>query len=68
MGTARPSAADLATGIYPKSVTLGDVNGDGKPDLAVANFSSNTVGVLLGNGNGTFQRSRPLPRAVIRHR
>ena len=32
-----------------------DVNGDGKPDLVVANYGSNTVSVLLGNGNGTFQ-------------
>ena len=34
---------------------LGDFNGDGKPDLAVANLGSNTVSVLLGNGDGTFQ-------------
>ena len=31
-----------------------DLNGDGKPDLAVANNSSDTVSVLLNNGNGTF--------------
>ena len=37
------------------SLTLGDVNGDGKPDLVVANAGSNTVSVLLGNGNGTFK-------------
>jgi hypothetical protein len=36
-------------------VAVGDFNGDGKPDLAVANSSSNNVGVLLGNGDGTFQ-------------
>src|SRR5277367_2143652 len=44
------------------AVAVGDVNGDGKPDLLVANdcFSSDnctdpSVGVLLGNGDGTFQ-------------
>jgi hypothetical protein len=30
------------------------MNGDGKPDLLLVN-SDNTVGVLLGNGDGTFQ-------------
>ncbi len=39
----------------PESVALADVNGDGKPDIIVANRTSDTVSVLLGNGNGTFQ-------------
>ena len=33
----------------------GDFTGDGRIDLAVANFGSNDVSVLLGNGDGTFQ-------------
>jgi hypothetical protein len=37
------------------SVVIGDVNGDGYPDLVVANVISSSVGALLGNGNGTFQ-------------
>ena len=45
----------FATGRDSVSVAVGDVNGDGKPDIVVANEISNTVSVLLGNGNGTFQ-------------
>jgi hypothetical protein len=37
----------FAVGISPRSVVVGDFNGDGKPDLAVANSGSNTVSVLL---------------------
>ena len=32
-----------------------DVNGDGKPDLVMANEYQTEVSVVLGNGNGTFQ-------------
>src|SRR5206468_1554029 len=49
-GAAIPSFAakqDFATGTTPVSVTGGDVNLDGKLDLAVANLSSSTVSVLL---------------------
>ena len=41
-------------GGYAESIAVADVNGDGKPDLLVANYSSQ-LGVLLGNGDGTFQ-------------
>ncbi len=34
---------------------IGDFNGDGKVDLAVPDVAANTVNVLLGNGDGTFQ-------------
>lgn len=37
------------------SVAVADVNGDGKLDLLATNFGDRSAGVLLGNGNGTFQ-------------
>src|SRR5205823_6571764 len=46
---------NYAAGTTPRSVAVGDLNGDGKPDLAVANNGSNNLSILLGNGNGTFQ-------------
>jgi hypothetical protein len=41
---------------------IDDVNRDGKPDLLVANETA--VGVLLGNGNGTFQAVARLNQAI----
>jgi hypothetical protein len=38
----------------PTSVALGDLNGDGMPDIVTANRYRNTVSVLLGKGDGTF--------------
>jgi hypothetical protein len=35
-------------------VAIGDLNGDGKPDLVTANANSSSASVLLGNGDGTF--------------
>src|SRR5437870_189597 len=49
---------DFAVGTNPQSVAAGDFNGDGRPDLAVANSGSSNVSVLLGNGDGTFQAAR----------
>jgi Big-like domain-containing protein/VCBS repeat protein len=54
-GTFQPPVSYSSGGNHPYSVAVGDVNGDGKPDLLVANDT--TIGVLLGNGDGTFRRS-----------
>ena len=49
------AAANYSVGISPFSIAVSDFNGDGKPDLAVANSISGDVSVLLGKGDGTFQ-------------
>jgi len=39
---------------FPVGIIAGDVNGDGHPDLVVANQGSHTISVLANNGDGTF--------------
>ena len=46
--------ADYAAGNRPGSVFGADVDGDGDYDLAVANYESDNVSVLLNKGDGTF--------------
>jgi hypothetical protein len=54
------TAVSYAAGTEPRSVVVGDFNGDGIPDLAVVDAGDPQgngagVSVLLGNGDGTFQ-------------
>ena len=42
------------TGRAPSAAMFADFNGDRIPDLAVTNYSDNTVSILLGQPNGTF--------------
>src|SRR5690349_16690851 len=42
------------TGDAPHSIHVADFNGDGKPDLVTVDVFSNTVSILLGQGDGTF--------------
>ncbi len=55
------NSASPAVGKNPATVATGDFNGDGIPDLAVANSGSNTVSILLGNGDGTFAAAAVSP-------
>jgi hypothetical protein len=55
-GTFQPVKA-FSTGLntFPTTPAVGDINGDGKPDIVSPNNYNGTVGLLMGNGDGTFQ-------------
>lgn len=63
-GTFQEAVTYGAGGLFPTSVAIADVNGDAKPDLLVAaqcidSVCHGSVGVLLGNGDGTFGNATP---------
>jgi FG-GAP-like repeat len=43
-------------GADPVWVTIGDLNGDGRPELAVANFELHSVSVFANNGAAASAR------------
>ena len=51
------AATQVLAGSAPGTTVFGDFNGDGKLDIAVLNNNNlpSTIGILLGNGDGTFQ-------------
>jgi hypothetical protein len=60
------SITNYPTGINPIPLALGDLNGDGRLDLAVANYGDpllgdGTISVFLGDGDGTFSAATPYP-------
>ena len=51
------SHVDYSTNSGPRQIVVGDLNGDGEPDMAVVNYGNNsgtTVSVFINKGNGTF--------------
>jgi VCBS repeat-containing protein len=55
------AATSFLAGFFPISVAVGNFNGDGDPDLAVANTGSSDVSVLLGGPGGGFGAATNFP-------
>jgi hypothetical protein len=53
-----PVSYATASSYLAGDVVTADFNGNGRLDLAVLDYSSNTVTVVLGNGDGTFQPAK----------
>jgi FG-GAP-like repeat len=53
-GFAAAPGSPLGVVNNPFSIAVRDLNADSRPDLAVANFTSNVVSVLLADGSGGF--------------
>jgi FG-GAP-like repeat len=64
-GSFQPAVAYDSKDQYDVSVTLGDVNDDGRVDLVAANQSGPELAVLVGNGDGTFERAATYPLAGV---
>jgi hypothetical protein len=60
----RHSSETDRLGTTPVSLAMGDYNGDGRSDIAVANFRDNTISLLQGQGNGNFTVSSAGPFAI----
>ena len=54
------SGSPITVGTQPRAVTAGHLNNDAHIDLAVVNYGSNSVTVLIGNGDGTFTSGVPI--------
>jgi|KBSSwiStaDraftv2_1062776.scaffolds.fasta_scaffold46248_1 hypothetical protein len=69
-GTFENATSYESGGLSAQGVTVADVNGDGLADIIVVNSKAcdsclhSSLGILLGNGDGTFQAAHVVPLAA----
>jgi hypothetical protein len=64
-GIFRPAnRSPFPAGANPNDLAICDINGDGHPDIAIANTEKKYVTVLLGDGKGSFSRMQGSPFQV----
>ncbi|HEY3990553.1 MAG TPA: VCBS repeat-containing protein [Acidobacteriaceae bacterium] len=68
------AGSPFAAGHLPNDIAIADMNGDGNPDLVIADHQSPFITILLGDGRGRFRpapgspvdvRSHPHPHGVV---
>ena len=52
---------EFGTDYSPSSIAVGDFNGDGKLDLVVSSSYYHNLSVLMGKGDGTFEKKADYP-------
>ena len=55
------AATNFPVGTNPYSVAIRGCQWYSKPDLAIPNYSSNNISILLGNGDGSFGTATNFP-------
>ena len=61
------TGSPISVGAAPWAIAVGDFNGDGKTDLAVGDYTGESVNILLGNGNGAFTAAANSPITLPQH-
>ncbi len=56
---------DFSAGLEPNSVAIGDLDGDGKPDLTVANFNNHTISLYRNTATDGVINSSSFASRVI---
>jgi hypothetical protein len=63
-GFVAETGSPFAVGAGPSEAAVADFNADGRPDLAVANYSDGSVTILLRSGSGGFTQEAGSPISV----